>query len=184
VPIEQLQYIAPWPEQKEQQAKDTLLNRAKHTVLPQVELPVWLAKHRSAVITPKLEGFLKAAKASHDKVFGVGFCWGSHYALQTTHPDSPLGGFVTAVAAVHPSMLQDGDIPKIHLPTIFVVGGNDEMFDYVKEEPIIKKVGGEIKVHADCVHGWSVRGDNSKPEIRRAKEAAHKEVLEFFKKHL
>lgn len=35
-----------------------------------------------------------------------------------------------------------------------------------------------------CVHGFAVRGDLSKPEVKAAKEAAFKATVEFFLKHL
>lgn len=35
-----------------------------------------------------------------------------------------------------------------------------------------------------CTHGFAVRGDMSKPEVRAGKEGAFKETVQWFMKHL
>ena len=37
---------------------------------------------------------------------------------------------------------------------------------------------------AGCAHGFAVRGDLSKPEVKAGKEGAFKATVEFFWKHL
>lgn len=37
---------------------------------------------------------------------------------------------------------------------------------------------------AGCAHGFAVRGDLSKPEVKAGKEGAFKATVEFFLKHL
>jgi hypothetical protein len=46
------------------------------------------------------------------------------------------------------------------------------------------KAGYERAYFAGCTHGFAVRGDMSKPEVKAGKEGAFKNAVEFFIKHL
>lgn len=67
----------------------------------------------------------------------------------------------------------------------FAAGTLDGMFDWKEFKPIIEsKPGCSLKVYEGMVHGFGIRGDLNKPEIRKAKEDVVRQVCSFFHSQL
>lgn len=178
--IKHLKTLAPWPEQK---ADQTMLGKVGATASVGLDMAPWLYRHRSAVVLPKLQLFLKGVKASHSKLYTLGYCWGSQYAFMSADPNSELSEGVDAAAACHPSMVNADVVAKATKPITVAAGEIDELFDWKKMEAVIKKNGGEVVVYPKMVHGFSIRGDLKRPDVHQAKEDALMQVVNFFRAH-
>ena len=139
----------------------------------------WRIKHREAVVLPLIQKFLAHLRSdpAHKKIGAVGFCWGGRYAVLLTHE----GADPFVDAAVHPSFSSfPAELEKISKPVSIKVGESDDimkMADVEKAQEIFKNMRDcEVEIYPGQVHGFSVRGDLSVEEDRKAKEKAAENV--------
>lgn len=130
-----------------------------------------------------------AEKLGAKTIGTIGTCWGTYMTVR-------LSSYVEVKAGIsmHPShtpvigMLSENEeeiLKEIKSPQMFMPAGNDD--PNVKVGGLGKKVLGdglEILEFPDMVHGWTVRGDLSKPEVERDVKKAFNFVLAFFGKYL
>lgn len=124
------------------------------------------------------------------KTFGtIGTCWGTYVVVR-------LASYVEMKAGVslHPShspvinMLGENEeqiLKEIKSPQMFMPADNDD--PNVMTGGLGKKILGdglEIIEFPEMAHGWTVRGDLSKPEVERDVKKAFNFVLAFFGKYL
>jgi len=125
----------------------------------------------------------------HFPRFISGTCWGSYMVLK-------LSSYVVLKAGIslHPSHsgivvmlgLEEEDLYKdIMCPQMFMPAQNDH--ENTKNGGLAKKVltdGLEIIEFPDMNHGWSTKGDLSRPEVERDVKKTFNFVLTFFGKYL
>ncbi|KAK9448585.1 Alpha/Beta hydrolase protein [Limtongia smithiae] len=156
-------------------------------VLPRIAAFLYLT--RPAVMQPKIFQLARDLKEKHPDLplFAVGFCWGGKYSL-------PLGtakmtpGIMTAVAAEHPSMLTIPDDVAAVVPMSVGFGEKDT---YISERTIdgIRKALGESGMDHEIIsytgmeHGFAVRGDVRKPDVKEGMTQAKDQVLNWFVKY-
>ncbi|KAK9448584.1 dienelactone hydrolase [Limtongia smithiae] len=151
----------------------------------------FLVKARGGVTTPLIAKFLEALKATSPElpIFTVGFCFGGRFSLIAgTKKVAP--GTVTAVAALHPSLMSiPSDIENTIVPVSIGVGTKDDlaplsMIEKMKSIYGKQQVSLEVKIYENMIHGFAVRGDTSVEEVANAMADAKTQVLEWFSKHL
>jgi len=119
-----------------------------------------------------------------------GFCWGSvpviHFSsfdqikcgvsFHPSHP--PIFGMINEV--------EEDRLKAVKCPQLLLPAGNDS--DTVKTDGLAQKVIGKDKCDViefpDMVHGWSVRGDCTKPDVERDVKKAFTAAVEFLNKNL
>ncbi|KAG8215081.1 hypothetical protein J3R82DRAFT_8502 [Butyriboletus roseoflavus] len=173
------------------------------------DLPSWLAKHGKDTTRPLLDKVIAALKEQGVTQFAAtGYCFGGESPRlvkgveRTRWERDPLPGRYTfdlafdnviKVAVVaHPSLLE---IPKdlyTGIPLLINSCEVDPMFSIEHQAQADAILGGGSKTSelyqreyfAGCQHGFAIRGDLSKPEVKAGKEVAFKATVEFFLKHL
>jgi len=131
-----------------------------------------------------------AKKSGASSIGTFGFCWGSvpviHFSsfneikcgvsFHPSHP--PIFGMIEAN--------EEERLKAVKCPQLLMPAGNDA--DTVKTGGLAQKVLCEEKCEVlefpDMTHGWSVRGDCSKPEVERDVKKAFTAAVEFIAKHL
>lgn len=121
----------------------------------------------------------------------VGYCFGARYVF-----DLAFVSEIKVAAVAHPSMLEvPGDLEqfkKTSVPLLICSCETDPQYSQEKQATGDEILGGG-KMEADvykrvyypgCTHGFAVRGDMSKPEVRAGKEGAFKETAQWFLKYL
>ena len=121
----------------------------------------------------------------------VGYCFGARYVF-----DLAFDGVIKAAAVAHPSMLEvPGDLERFKksgIPLLICSCEVDPMYPPEKQA-IGDEIMGGGKTEAEgykrtyyggCTHGFAVRGDISKAEIRAGKEGSFKDTVEWFLKYL
>ncbi|KAI9671519.1 MAG: hypothetical protein M1817_003571 [Caeruleum heppii] len=176
----------------------TMVEKAKKTANVGATFGPWLIKHREGVTAPIIDGFVDAVRKDPQtgKIGAIGFCWGGRYAILQAHKrsefsgDHAVGG-VDAVYACHPSLVAiPSDFDPVVRPLSLAVGDKDSLLDAASVEKIKdvldKKtdVPHEVEVYKDQVHGFALRGDWSSEKDKEAMDAAEKQGIAWFNKHL
>ncbi|TBU47534.1 alpha/beta-hydrolase [Dichomitus squalens] len=151
----------------------------------------WLDRHpveRAKVIVRSVIDVLKTEGVTR---FGtLGYCYGGRLSF-----DFAFTGDFHAVAVSHPSLLKTPDLQKYFevakAPLLINSCEVDRQFG-----PELQQVADEIfgkgkfapgyqrTYWPGCVHGFAVRGDLSKPEVKAGKEGAFKASVEWLRKYL
>ena len=109
--------------------------------------------------------------------------------------DLAYEGALQAVALAHPSQLKiPDDLTQLatlepKTPMLFLTCERDQAFPVESQEKADAILGGlgehtyKKIYYADADHGFAVRGDLSKPNVKRAKEDAFKQAVEWFRQH-
>ncbi|KAK9470249.1 Alpha/Beta hydrolase protein [Dipodascopsis tothii] len=146
---------------------------------------------RASVSMAKIKQFVEAAKDAHpdEPVYVVGFCFGGRHAFMAA-TDRLRAGAVSAVAAVHPSLVSlPGDFKGYrNVPTLVLLGGNDPAFppeSVDKAEKLVTAAGAEYKAttYEGMPHGFAVRANVSDPALAATMETAKQDVLAWFAAH-
>jgi len=110
--------------------------------------------------------------------------------------DLAFENIIKVAATAHPSLLQvPSDLEKFaatsQAPLLINAAEVDQQFPIESQKQADEILGGgkykpgfEQKYWPGTTHGFAVRGDLSKPEVKVAKEGAFKATVEFFIKHL
>lgn len=137
---------------------------------------------------PKVAGqipdYVKAVKekdSSISKFAILGYCWGGKVAtLSATADTNPF----SAIASIHPAMVDPADADGLSVPTIMLASG-DEPADDVKKFEDNLKVAKHVEIFKDQIHGWmAARSDLKDEKVKREYERGYKTVVEFFGKNL
>ncbi|KAI6000263.1 dienelactone hydrolase [Pisolithus marmoratus] len=157
------------------------------------DLRVWLADHGNEQTRPNIDKVIAALKERGVKDFGVtGYCFGGRYGF-----DLAFENIIKVTVVSHPSLLQvpedlekykklskapllinsctvDPQFPREFQAEADRVIGNGEQFTETYRREYFE----------GCAHGFAIRGDQSKPEVKVGKEGSFKATVLFFKMHL
>ena len=98
----------------------------------------------------------------------------------TAQPGTPF----SAVAEVHPAMVDPSDAKGIHVPLCMLASG-DEDAQAVKDFSATLTVDKHIETFGDQVHGWmAARGNLEDERVRKEYERGYQVLLDFYHKHL
>ena len=195
LPLDFLQNVEP-PLKKQEEL--TLVEKTKNAAIVPATLGPWLITHREGVTRPMIDGFVNTVRTipGTNKIGAIGFCWGGRYAILQAHGSQPsesgssVGG-VDAAYACHPSLVAiPGDFEPITKPLSLALGEKDSLLDDTArggiQDVLAKKtdVPHEIRIYAQQIHGFSLRGDWSTDNDKKAMDDAEKQGIEWFDRYL
>lgn len=149
-------------------------------------LPVWIKDHGPDKGAEAAKPVIEALRSKGVSSLGAaGFCWGAKVVVELSkHP------YVDAAVLLHPSFVSLDDIKAVKVP-ISVLGAEiDKMSppELVKqfEEALDAKpeVDSFVKIFPSVSHGWTVRYDDKDEVAVKSAEEAHKDLIDWFAKHL
>ncbi|KAK1147656.1 hypothetical protein N8T08_000998 [Aspergillus melleus] len=150
------------------------------------DLPAWIPNHQPAVIDPIVESTLKYVRQDlgAKKVASVGYCFGGKYVCRFAKP----GKFDVGYTA-HPSFVTEEELGGITTPLSIAASEIDQIFTTElrhKSEGILIKTGQpwQINLFGGVSHGFAVRADLSKKNIKIAKEQAFCQAVTWFNQYL
>jgi dienelactone hydrolase len=173
--------------------KTTVLGNLWKGVRTMAALPALIAfakRHCPLKVHPIMEALIGhlRGKEGQTKVGTIGFCFGGKFAITMAATDK-----IDASVAAHPSFVQvPADIDAIARPILFVCAEHDDVFTKanvaatkkIAAEKAAKGAVFEVKEYAGVAHGFAMRGDDSVPVQRDAREKAFADGLAFFNKQL
>ncbi|MCJ1258130.1 hypothetical protein MMC24_005961 [Lignoscripta atroalba] len=110
----------------------------------------------------------------------LGMCWGGKIISLTSQEGTPF----SAVAEVHPAMVDPEDAKGITVPLCMLASGDEDM-DAVKKFEANLKVKNFVDHYPSQVHGWmAARGNLEDPTVKDEYERGYKQLLDFFHEHL
>nr|GAT47358.1 predicted protein [Mycena chlorophos] len=163
---------------------------------PPFDWMAWLPNHGAAQTRPLIDAVLTALHTSGISSSGIacaGYCFGARFTL-----DLAFDNLIAVAAIAHPSRLSLGpdavDMNKYRTvakaPLLINGCEHDPVFPPADQEITDSILGdgkfapGYKRVYwAGCAHGFAIRGDLKDEGIRKAKEGALKETLEWFGKY-
>ncbi|GAA5934780.1 hypothetical protein JCM1841_005044 [Sporobolomyces salmonicolor] len=153
-----------------------------------VDLPAWLSTHGADVTRPVAEKVIAALKAQGVTRFAAtGYCYGARLVA-----DFVLNDTIQVAIVAHPSLLQVPEdleaLNKKSTPFLWHNALKDYHFG-PEQQATAKKILGDNSAHVFIdwegqEHGFAIRGDSDKPDVKAAAEGAFKASAEFIKKHL
>ncbi|KAI9573852.1 dienelactone hydrolase [Boletus coccyginus] len=152
------------------------------------DLRGWLSKHGQDVTRPLLDNVIRALREQGMTQFAAtGYCFGGRYTF-----DLAFDKVIKVAAIAHPSLLKVPEDLETGVPLLINSCETDPVFSLDAQAKADEILGGGAKTSelyrrvyfAGCQHGFAVRGDLSKPEVKAGKEGAFKATVEFFLKHL
>ncbi|CAM6073409.1 unnamed protein product [Sphagnum tenellum] len=142
--------------------------------------PAWLAKH------PPSEGVLDVKKVVEElqskgksSLGFAGFCWGAKVGALVGKDHT-----FKAIVQLHPSFVEPSDYEEIK-PAIAVLASPTDKAEIA--EPILaahNNIDSFVKVFPNVTHGWTCRYDENDPVAVADAEEAHKDMLDWYAKHL
>jgi len=150
----------------------------------------WFVNHTEKQTRPPLDKVLAALKEQGVTSIGAtGYCLGGRYTF-----DLAFENLISVGVVSHPSLLKvPADLEKYisdsKAPLLINSCTFDEQFPIASQdkadELFAKFAPGYKRNYFDgCTHGFAVRGDLSKPEVKAGKEGSFKSTVEWFLKHL
>ena len=147
---------------------------------------------REPTVRPRIEGFLRAARAAlpaGQKLGVAGFCWGGRYTALACGGDAPLVDFGFTA---HPSLLGvPAEVEAVAAPLSLANGDDDEWMrapDLARVRAILEAEtkGGihEVVVYEGATHGFAVRGDPKDPRQAEFGLRAEDQAVRWFQKQL
>ena len=98
----------------------------------------------------------------------------------TAQPGTPF----SAVAEVHPAMVDPADAKGIKVPLCMLASG-DEDANAVSEFSKTLSVENHVETFGDQIHGWmAARGDLGNEKVRKEYERGYQVLLDFYRKYL
>ncbi|XP_057485482.1 endo-1,3;1,4-beta-D-glucanase-like [Actinidia eriantha] len=149
-------------------------------------LPVWIKDHGLDKGFEDAKRVIEALKSKGVSSIGAaGFCWGAKVVVELAKY-----GNVQTVVLLHPSFVTLDDIRAVKVP-ISVLGAEIDRSsppELLKQfEEALKgksEVDGFVKIFPGVSHGWTVRYKDEDEVVVKCAEEAHKDMLEWFLKHL
>ncbi|CAL4900648.1 unnamed protein product [Urochloa decumbens] len=145
----------------------------------------WIKAHSPADAAEMVKPLIAALKKEGKIVGFGGYCWGSKVAVELAKTTE-----IQAVVISHPSRVTVNDMKEIKCP-IEVLGGE---FDAISPPKLVhqlelaleqnKAIDHFVKIFPRVAHGFACRYDSSDPFAVETAEAARKDMIGWFSKHL
>jgi len=143
--------------------------------------------HGPAQTDPIVEAVIKDMKTNQGvkKIGAVGYCFGAKYVARFM-----TGGKGVDVGYMaHPSFVDVEEIKALTGPLSISAAETDSIFPAEKRrqtEDLLKEmtIPYQITLYSSVEHGFAVRGDISKKEVKYAKEAAFVQAVAWFDEYL
>lgn len=162
---------------------------------------LWWTRHTEGPTNKVCMDFMASLRrATGDKKIGmVGTCWGGKYAIRAARRQNQIviegeekKSLVDAVVALHPSnLVLPDDATDLVVPVSYGWGLEDTntkiaLKDKIQEieKTAVSTAEMEHVVYEPGRHGFAVRGNPEDPKERACLERSHKQVLQWFDKHL
>ena len=165
-------------------------------------MPSWRERHTSLQTRPALDALIQYLKQEKGvkKIYAIGYCFGARYVM-----DLILEGgdnMISKAAFAHPSQLRvPEDFEKLlniptskRIPLLFLTCENDPQFpkeSQAKADEMLEKLNNGSEntgrkmykrvYYEGNDHGFAVRGDVSVEHVRKAKEDAFKQAVDWFR---
>ncbi|XP_024025898.1 endo-1,3;1,4-beta-D-glucanase isoform X1 [Morus notabilis] len=147
----------------------------------------WLNDHRPEKGFEEAKPLIKDLKSKGFSAIGVaGFCWGAKVVIEL----AKFTNFIQAAALLHPSFVIVDDIKEVKVSTAILGAEHDNL----SPPPLVKQfekvlsakpeINTFVKIYPGVAHGWTVRYDVKDEAASKRAEEAHKDLLEFFTKHV
>lgn len=155
-------------------------------------IKTWIANHGAERTRAPIDRVVAALKDQRVTRFAaVGYCLGGRYAF-----DLAFDGVIEVTVVSHPSFLNiPSDLQKYKekskAPLLINSCEVDDQFPELAQAHADRILGNgnqctdtyQREYFAGCTHGFAVRGDLSKPEVKYGKERAFEVTVEFLRKH-
>ncbi|KAK6456981.1 dienelactone hydrolase [Scheffersomyces xylosifermentans] len=144
----------------------------------------WFGNHGVDITGPIVDSFLSKLKEEKTpkKLFAIGYCFGSKFALDQLTED----GHLTAAAVAHPSLFTEDAVEKVTKPLLISVGVTDASFGEELREKTVrilstkKDLLWQLDLFSNAPHGYACRGNLADPQIKHAKEKTIIDQISFF----
>ncbi|KAI6139814.1 Alpha/Beta hydrolase protein [Pisolithus tinctorius] len=157
------------------------------------DINAWFANHGNDVTRPHIDKVVAVLREQGVKDFGsAGYCFGARYSF-----DLAFENIAKVTVVSHPSLLKvPEDLEKYkklsRAPLLINSCTFDAPFPKESQAEADRILGDGEQFTATyrreyfegCTHGFAIRGDVSKPEVKAGKEGAFKAAVLFFKNHL
>jgi len=160
-----------------------LFNGEPYTVDDFSDFHEWLPKHTPDTVKPVLDKYIADLKAAWNPKFlgGVGHCFGGKFCIQQLSES----GHFTAAAVAHPSFVTIEEVKAVKRPLLISAAETDGIFTVDlrhQTEAELAKIGAryQIDLFSGVEHGFAVRGDITKQQVRYAKEKTLADQLVWF----
>lgn len=151
------------------------------------DFPGWLSKHGTERVDPIVEATIAELQKTYGvkRIGGVGYCFGGKYVARFLAEGKGLDVGYTA----HPSFVQPQELKGIKGPLSIAAAETDQIFPAEKRretEDILKEMGAtyQLTLYSGVEHGFAVRADVAKKNVRFAKEAAFEQAVTWFNEWL
>ncbi|THU91937.1 dienelactone hydrolase endo-1,3,1,4-beta-D-glucanase [Dendrothele bispora CBS 962.96] len=155
------------------------------------DITKWFPNHGAEQTRPGIDKVVEALKGQGvEKFSATGYCFGARYVF-----DLAFTNLISVSVVSHPSLLKVPDDIQNYLssskaPLLINSCTIDQMFP-MENAKITDEILGEGKFapgykrafFEGMTHGFAVRGDMSKKEVKEAKEGAFKEAVMWLKKY-
>lgn len=142
--------------------------------------PAWLAKHPPSEAVPDVKKVVEELQSKGKSSVGLaGFCWGAKVGALVGKDHT-----FKAIVQLHPSKVEPSDYEEIK-PAIAVLASPTDNAEIA--EPILaahNDIDSFVKVFPNVKHGWTCRYDENDPVAVADAEEAHKDMLDWYAKHL
>ncbi|KAL0919271.1 hypothetical protein M5K25_011357 [Dendrobium thyrsiflorum] len=152
------------------------------------KLPIttWIGSHGTDKGFEDAKPVIAALKSKGFSAIGAaGFCWGGKVVAELAKADE-----LKAAVMLHPSLVTVDDTKAIKVP-LAVLGAE---LDKISPPELLKQfeevlssnseVDSYVKIFPGVVHGWTVRYDVDDEAAVQNAEEAHKDMIDWFTKHL
>lgn len=148
--------------------------------------PDWIKDHAPDKGFEEAKPVIEALKSKGiTKIGASGFCWGAKAVVElSTH------AYIQAGVLLHPSFVSLEDIQGVKVP-LSILGAE---IDQLSPPELVKQfeaclnakpeVDSHVKIYNGVKHGWTVRYQDEDAEEVKCAEEAHKDMLDWFIKHL
>lgn len=143
--------------------------------------------HTTIQVDPIVEAVIKGMKSQYNvrKIGSVGYCFGAKYVARYSAP----GQGIDVAAFAHPSFVDAHELKAMTAPLSIAAAETDHIFPPDKRresEDILKEmdIRYQMTLYSDVEHGFAVRADLTRPEVRFAKEAAFLQHVQWFDEFL
>ncbi|KAI9848437.1 MAG: hypothetical protein M1837_000232 [Sclerophora amabilis] len=156
------------------------------------DLMKWLSGppgHEPERVQPVVESVIKVLRTEMgvERLGGVGYCFGGKYVILNLKGPSALDvGFIA-----HPSFVESSEVRAIAGPLSIAAAETDTIFPAEKRRETEDILAGaevqqphQMTLYGGVEHGFAVRGDVAKKEVRFAKESAFHQAVRWFDEFL
>ncbi|KAH8955497.1 hypothetical protein BDL97_08G142400 [Sphagnum fallax] len=147
---------------------------------PLAGVPAWVAKHPPSEAVPDVRKVAEELQSKGKSSLGfAGFCWGAKVGALVGKDHT-----FKAIVQLHPSFVEPSDYEEIK-PAIAVLASPTDKAEI--SGPILaarNNIDTFVKVFPNVTHGWTCRYDENDPVAVADAEEAHKDMLDWYAKHL